>query len=161
VAFFGNVVLFLALIVAVVFSLLVLVTGKGDAMSGGGSVRTTFKGKASFDDIISKWTLIMGVSFMALVLLYTVVSNRVNEANLSVVPGSSAAAPESNSSAPQPADSNKPAEAANTPAPDANKPAEAANAPAEATNAPAATDTNKPAADANAPAADANAPAAN
>jgi preprotein translocase subunit SecG len=37
-------------------------------MSGGGSVRTSFKGKASFDDQISRWTLYLGVGFMALML---------------------------------------------------------------------------------------------
>ena len=68
-----RIVLGISLIVAVLFSLLIFVTGKGDAMSGGTSVRTTFKGKASFDDIISKLTLILGVSFMALMLLLDVV----------------------------------------------------------------------------------------
>lgn len=38
-------------------------------MSGGtGSVRTTFKGKASIEDQISKLTLSMGIAFMALML---------------------------------------------------------------------------------------------
>ena len=139
---FAKLVLGLALIVAVIFALLVLVTGKGDAMSGGGSVRTTFKGKASFDDIISKWTLYMGVSFMGLVLLYTVVSNRVNAAAASFAPETSsstpAATPDANkpSATPEP-DANKAPEAANTPAPEANKPAEAANTPAPDANAPA------------------------
>ncbi len=132
---FANLVLGLALIVAIVFALLVLVTGKGDAMSGGGSVRTSFKGKASFDDIISKWTLYMGVSFMGLVLLYTVVSNRVDSASATMSP-----APTADANAPAPApETNKPAEASNTPtpAPEANKPAEAANTPTPDANAPA------------------------
>lgn len=131
---FAKLVLGLALLVAIVFALLVLVTGKGDAMSGGGSVRTSFKGKASFDDIISKWTLYMGVSFMGLVLLYTVVSNRVLEAGTSA-PIST----ESNAPAPKTPEANQPAEATNTPAqsPEANKPAEAANTPAADANAPA------------------------
>jgi len=60
---------------AVLFTLLVLITGKGDAMSGGGSVRTTFKGKASFDDIMSKWTLGFGVALMGLVLAVDVLVN--------------------------------------------------------------------------------------
>lgn len=72
------VLLFLALIVALVFSVLVLVTGKGDAMSGGGSIRTTFKGKASFDDYMSRLTLILGASFFALMLLIDGVSNRID-----------------------------------------------------------------------------------
>lgn len=113
-------------------------------MSGGGSVRTSFKGKASFDDIISKWTLYMGVSFMGLVLLYTVISNRVvaaNETGLAPAPSKPESKPESqkssestNTPAPAP-EANKPAEATNTPAPDANKPAESTNAPD--TNVPA------------------------
>jgi protein translocase SecG subunit len=75
----SNIVLALAIIVAVIFSVLVLITGKGDAMSGGGSVRTTYKGKATFDDLMSRATLILGVSFMALVLVYNVVINRVEK----------------------------------------------------------------------------------
>jgi preprotein translocase subunit SecG len=60
------------------FSVLVLITGKGDAMSGGGSIRTTFKGKASFDDYMSRMTLILGASFFALMLLIDGVSNRID-----------------------------------------------------------------------------------
>ena len=147
---FAKLVLGLALLVAIVFALLVLVTGKGDAMSGGGSVRTSFKGKASFDDIISKWTLYMGVSFMGLVLLYTVISNRltateglapVPSAPANSTPDTNKPAEAANTPAPTP-EANKPAEAANTPAPDANKPAEAANTPAPAPTTP---DTNTPA----------------
>lgn len=63
---------------AVVFALLVLVTGKGDAMSGGGSVRTSYKGKASIDDLISRMTLYLGIGFMALMLLLDVIGNRIN-----------------------------------------------------------------------------------
>ncbi len=130
---FAKLVLGLALLVAIVFALLVLVTGKGDAMSGGGSVRTSFKGKASFDDIISKWTLYMGVSFMGLVLLYTVISNRVI--------ASEGIAPTPSAQTPSTPESNKPAEGANTPAPtpspEASKPSEPANAPAPDANTPA------------------------
>lgn len=75
-----NILIVFALLVAVVFSLLVLVTGKGDAMSGGGSIRTTFKGKASFDDYMSRLTLILGASFFALMLLIDAVSNRMDMA---------------------------------------------------------------------------------
>ncbi len=78
-----NVLLFLAIVVAIVFALLVLITGKGDAMSGGGSVRTSFKGKASFDDFMSRWTLILGATFFALMLLIDGVSNRID--NMSAV----------------------------------------------------------------------------
>ncbi len=65
-----RIIIILAVIVSVLFAALVFITGKGDAMSGGSnSVRTTFRGKASFDDQISKVTLILGVSFMALMLV--------------------------------------------------------------------------------------------
>ena len=69
-----NIALGLGILVAIVFSRLVLVTGKGDAMSGGGSVRTSFKGKASFDDQMSRWTLILGVGFMVLMVIIDVLS---------------------------------------------------------------------------------------
>jgi protein translocase SecG subunit len=66
----------IALIVAVVFALLVFITGKGDAMSGGSSVRTSFKGKASFEDFISKLTFILGIAFMALMITIDVLDHR-------------------------------------------------------------------------------------
>ncbi|RYG47184.1 hypothetical protein EON79_08050 [bacterium] len=69
-----NIALGIGILVAIVFSALVLITGKGDAMSGGGGVRTTFKGKASIDDQISKMTLYMGIGFMALMLIIDVLS---------------------------------------------------------------------------------------
>jgi preprotein translocase subunit SecG len=72
-----NVLLGLGLVVAIVFALLVFLTGKGDAMSGGGGVRTTFKGKASFDDMVSRMTLILGISFMGLMILIDVLGNAV------------------------------------------------------------------------------------
>lgn len=72
-----NVTLVVGLIVAVVFALLVFATGKGDAMSGGGSVRTSFKGKASFDDIMSKWTLYLGIAFMGLMVVIDVLSTKL------------------------------------------------------------------------------------
>ncbi len=73
-----NVLTAIGLLVALIFSLLVLLTGKGDAMSGGGSVRTSFKGgKASFDDFMSKWTLITGISFLAMMIIIDAVGNRL------------------------------------------------------------------------------------
>ena len=64
------IVLGLAVLVAVVFALLIFVTGKGDAMSGGGgSIRTTFKGRATFDDAISKMTMYLGGGFIFLMLV--------------------------------------------------------------------------------------------
>ena len=71
-----RVLLAIGLLVAVFFAALVFATGKGDAMGGGGSVRTTFKGKASFDDLISRITLYLGISFMALMLLLDYVANQ-------------------------------------------------------------------------------------
>jgi preprotein translocase subunit SecG len=68
-----------AIIVAAVFATLVFVTGKGDAMSGGSGVRTTFKGKAGFDDFMSKLTLYMGISFMALMLILDVLGNQIQK----------------------------------------------------------------------------------
>ena len=75
-----NILMFIAIIVAIVFAVLVLITGKGDAMSGGGSVRTSFKGKASFDDYMSKLTLILGASFFVLMLLIDGVSTQMTKA---------------------------------------------------------------------------------
>jgi protein translocase SecG subunit len=66
---FYRILLAIGLIVAICFAVLVFATGKGDAMSGGSGVRTTFKGKAGFDDMISKITLYLGVSFMAIMLV--------------------------------------------------------------------------------------------
>ena len=64
--------------VAIVFALLVFATGKGDAMSGGGgSVRTTFKGKANFDDIMSRYTLYLGGLFMALMIIIDIMGNHL------------------------------------------------------------------------------------
>jgi protein translocase SecG subunit len=72
---FYNVLLVLALVVALAFALLVFITGKGDAMSGGGSVRTTFKGKASFEDFVSRMTLYLGIGFMVMTLALDLISN--------------------------------------------------------------------------------------
>jgi preprotein translocase subunit SecG len=124
-----NVVLVLAVIVALIFSILVLLTGKGDAMSGGGSVRTTYKGKATFDDIISQTTLWFGVAFMALVLVYNVVVNRVAKPSFKSTPEVSSEAPAASSSAPATSNS---APAASSPAPESSSAAPAASSPAPA-----------------------------
>lgn len=70
-----NVLLVIGIIVAVVYSLLVFATGKGDAMGGSSGVRTTFKGKANFDDFMSRLTLFLGIGFMALMLIVDVLGN--------------------------------------------------------------------------------------
>jgi preprotein translocase subunit SecG len=69
-----NILLVLGFFVAIVFTTLVLFTGKGDAMSGGTSVRTSFKGKASFDDLMSNILLGLGISFMAIAFLINIIS---------------------------------------------------------------------------------------
>ena len=73
-----NVLLVIGLLIAIVFIALVYLTGKGDAMSGGSGVRTTFKGKASFEDTIGKVTLYLGVSFMALMLVIDLLGNKLD-----------------------------------------------------------------------------------
>ena len=72
-----NIILGLGMFVAFIFGMLVLLTGKGDAMSGGSSVRTTFKGKASFDDYMTRMLLGLGVSFMVLLLIIDVLGNKI------------------------------------------------------------------------------------
>lgn len=74
-----NILIVIAVIVAFLFALLIFVTGKGDAMGGGGGVRTTFKGKAGFDDYMSKATLILGVCFMAFMLILDAMSAHLNK----------------------------------------------------------------------------------
>lgn len=74
---FYNIMLAVGVLIAVVFSVLVFFTGKGDAMSGGSGVRTTFRGKANFDDFVSRLSFILGISFMAVMLLLDVLANRM------------------------------------------------------------------------------------
>lgn len=74
-----NIFLVLGILVAIPFVGIVLITGKGDAMSGGGSVRTSFRGKASFDDIMSRYTLILGATFMGLMILIDAIGNHLNK----------------------------------------------------------------------------------
>jgi preprotein translocase subunit SecG len=53
-------------------------TGKGDAMSGGGgAVRTSFKGKASFDDQIFRVTLMLGGSFLVAMVVLDMLAARI------------------------------------------------------------------------------------
>lgn len=73
-----NVLAIVALAVALVFTALVLLTGKGDAMSGGGgSVRTTFRGKAGIDDQISKLVFYLGGAFVVLMIVLEAISSRI------------------------------------------------------------------------------------
>lgn len=72
-----KILLGLTVFVAVMLSLIIFVTGKGDAMSGGASsVRTTFKGKASFEDQMSRFTLFLAIGFMGLCVILDVVAHR-------------------------------------------------------------------------------------
>jgi len=73
-----NVILGIAVLVAVVFIAVIYITGKGDAMSsGGGSIRTSFKGKASIEDQIAKVTYIIAAIFMVLMLALDIVGSKV------------------------------------------------------------------------------------
>ena len=74
-----NIFLALGVLVAIPFVAIVMITGKGDAMSGGGAVRTSFRGKASFDDIMSRYTLILGAAFMVLMILVDAIGNHLNK----------------------------------------------------------------------------------
>ncbi len=72
-----NILHAIAIVVAIAFATLIFFTGKGDAMGGSSGVRTTFKGKAGFDDFISKTTLYLGVSFMALTLILDIINTKM------------------------------------------------------------------------------------
>jgi preprotein translocase subunit SecG len=73
-----NILLTLAMLMAVLLVLVVFFTGKGDAMSGGSSgVRTSFKGKASFEDKVGQLTWILGGGFMVFVVILGVISNKL------------------------------------------------------------------------------------
>ncbi|MCE9557944.1 MAG: preprotein translocase subunit SecG [Armatimonadetes bacterium] len=73
-----NVLLGVALFVSILFIVMIYVTGKGDAMSsGGGGIRTSFKGKASIEDQIAKVTYIMGAVFMTLLIALDFIGNRI------------------------------------------------------------------------------------
>ena len=74
-----NIILGLAIFSAFLFAMLVFVTGKGDAMSGGGSIRTTFKGKAGFEDFMSRIILVLGGLFMGLTLLLDILGNQMSK----------------------------------------------------------------------------------
>lgn len=69
-------VLLVAISVMFVF-VTVLFGSKSDVMSGGSSqIRTTFKGKAGFDDFVSRMTLYLGIAFMALCVIINVIQTR-------------------------------------------------------------------------------------
>ena len=67
-----------AVFLSLIFTALIFFTGKGDAMSGGSSsVRTTFKGKASFDDKMFTIIMWLGAGFMVLMITLLFISQRV------------------------------------------------------------------------------------
>jgi protein translocase SecG subunit len=69
--------LVISVIVALCFVALVILTGKGDAMSGGGGVRTTFKGRATIEDMISRVTLGLGIGFMVIMIILDILSHKI------------------------------------------------------------------------------------
>lgn len=74
-----NILMGVAILVGIVLSLLIFLTGKGDAMSGGASgVRTTFKGKASFEDQMSRITMILAGSFLVLMIILNVLAHNAS-----------------------------------------------------------------------------------
>lgn len=72
-----NVVAVVTGVVAFALIALVFLTGKGDAMSGGGGVRTTFKGKASFEDQVSRLILSLAIAFVALTIVLDFIAQRI------------------------------------------------------------------------------------
>jgi len=72
-----QILLGVAVLVALLFTIIVLLTSKGDAMSGGGQIRTTFKGgRATIDDQINKLTFYLGVGFVSLMLILDFVGHK-------------------------------------------------------------------------------------
>lgn len=73
-----NTLFVLLVIVSVLFILVTVLLGsKSDVMSGGSAqIRTTFKGKAGFDDFVSRLTLYLGIAFMALCVIINVIQTR-------------------------------------------------------------------------------------
>jgi preprotein translocase subunit SecG len=72
-----NFLLGLSILIAVVFIVLILVTSKGDAMSGGGAVRTTFKGRATVDDQIAKLNMYLAGAFLVSMIVLDYFANRL------------------------------------------------------------------------------------
>ncbi len=74
----GNILFVVLIIICVVFIFITTVFGsKSDAMSGGSSqIRTTYRGKPGFNDLMSKVTLILGIIFMGLCLIIDIIQQR-------------------------------------------------------------------------------------
>lgn len=72
-----NLLLGFAVVVAVMFTLLIFFTSKGDAMSGGSGIRTTYKGKAGFDDFVSKLIVGSAAAFCVVLIILDVLAARL------------------------------------------------------------------------------------
>ena len=73
-----QVILGLEVFIALLLTAVIFVTGKGDAMGGGASgVRTSFRGKASFDDKISTLIMSLGGAFIVLAIVLDFLSKKI------------------------------------------------------------------------------------
>ena len=73
-----QIILGLEVFIALLLTAIIFVTGKGDAMGGGASgVRTTFRGKASFDDKISTVIMSLGGAFIVLAIVLDYMSKKI------------------------------------------------------------------------------------
>lgn len=73
-----QIMLGIAVFIAVLIIFGVFVTGKGDAMSGGGgNVRTTFKGKQGFEDKVFTWIFGLGCGWIVLTLALDFMAERL------------------------------------------------------------------------------------
>ncbi len=73
-----NILTGLAILIAAVFVFLVMVTGKADAMSGGGGgVRTSFKGKASLEDRVNQLLMILAGSWVGIVVALNIIAHQM------------------------------------------------------------------------------------
>jgi preprotein translocase subunit SecG len=73
-----QIILGVEVFIALLLTAIIFVTGKGDAMGGGASgVRTTFRGKASFDDKISTVIMSLGGAFIVLAIFLDYLSKKI------------------------------------------------------------------------------------
>ena len=73
-----NILIGILVAISVLYILItVMYGGKSDAFSGASSqIRTTFRGKPGFDDMISKVTLYLGGAFLLICIIITVLASR-------------------------------------------------------------------------------------
>lgn len=72
-----RILLGVAVVVAIALIGIIFVTGKGDSMSGGSGVRTTFRGKATYEELIARNILFGGLGFMALLVICDVLLHSI------------------------------------------------------------------------------------